>query len=200
MKRYFGFLLTLCVASMFFASCEETEEKNEYANWRVRNQQVIDSIAEVAEANADGKWRIYKAYNLQADDPNDLTTLKDVNDYVYCHVDVAGSGTVSPIYTDSIRTNYRAWYINDVVLDESFKGPLDPEVIVPFESAMSGMIVGWTTALQYMHVGDVWTVYIPYKLAYGTTASNSVPAYSSLKYLINLVGIYPVGTVIPEWQ
>lgn len=199
-KNLFWLLWAVFLFPLFLVSCDESTEESEYANWRERNQLVIDSIAQVAKANADGKWHIYKSYSLPADDPNDLTAVYNVNNYVYCHVESEGTGTVSPIYTDSIRANYRVWYINGEVLDQSFRGDFNPDFAVPAEFAMSGLINGWITALQRMHTGDIWTVYIPYPLGYGTAASGSVPGYSTLKFWINLVGVYPTGTVIPDWQ
>lgn len=200
MNKFPWLLLTALMISLIFTSCEESEVESEYANWQARNQQVTDSIAAVAEANADGNWRIYKNYRLPADDPNDLTAEKDVNNYVYCHIEEAGEGTVSPTYTDSIRVNYRAWFINGKVLDQSFRGDFNPAISVPADFALSNLIDGWITALQHMHTGDACTIYIPYNLAYGESSSSGVPAFSTLVFWVNLVGIYPKGITVPDWQ
>lgn len=192
--------LVLCSFVLSFTACEETEEAGEFDNWRTRNQLFIDSIATVAEENADGNWLILKSYMLPADDESDLIAQKNPDNYVYCHIEERGDGDVCPIYTDSTLTNYRVWFMNGRLLDQSFKGSFDPDRAVPFKSSVSGMIVGWTTALQYMRTGDVWTVYMPYTLGYGKSSSGSVPPYSALKYWINLVGVYPTGTPVPGWQ
>lgn len=199
MKKFFWLFLAMCVSTVFI-SCDETSEEDEYANWKERCQHVIDSIAEVAEANEDGKWHIYKSFRLPEDDPDDLSAVKNVNNYVYCHVEEAGLGTESPIYTDTVRVNYRGWHINNTVFDQSFKGPFDPSVTVPYKTSLDNVITGWTTALQYMVEGDVWTVYIPYTLAYGSEDYGGVRGYSTLKFLMNLVAIYPTGTLVPDWQ
>lgn len=200
MNRFPWLLLAALMIPLFVTSCDESEEESEYANWQARNQHVIDSIAAVAEANVDGNWRVYKSYRLPADDPNDLMAVKSVNNYVYCHIDSEGEGTVSPVYTDSIRVNYRVWYINDEILDQSFRGEFDAAFCVPAKFALSGLIDGWVTALQHMREGDKWTIYVPYSLAYGESESTAVPAYSTLKFWINLVGIYPTGESVPDWQ
>lgn len=200
MKNSLWLLLAAMMMSLLATSCEEKTEESKYANWQERNQRFIDSIAAVAEDNADGNWRIYKSWRLPADNPNDLTATKHVNNYVYCHIEQSGSGTVTPIYTDSIRANYRVWFMTGELLDQSFKGEFNPAISVPAEFAMAGMIDGWTTAVQHMHAGDIWTVYMPYKLAYGIEQTGSVPGYSALKYWINLVEVYPTGTPLPEWQ
>ena len=200
MKKTLWLLWAALITSCLFSACDETSEVNEYADWRNRNQRFVDSIAAVAEENADGTWRIYKSYTLPPDNPNDLTVVKDVNNYVYCHIEENGTGTTSPIYTDSIRASYRVWLINDMLIDQSFRGEFNPAISVPSKFAMSSTIIGWTTALQQMRTGDSWTIYIPYELGYGKRQSGDVPGYSALKYWVNLAGVYPTGTVVPEWQ
>lgn len=199
--KNFVWLLIAALMAPFFVACEESEVEGEFANWQKRNQLFIDSIAAVAEADNTGRWKIFKNYLLPPDDPNDLSASKDVNDYVYCYVEQEGEGIVSPMVTDSTRVNYRVWLLNGDVLDQSFRGEFDASISVPAKFGMYNMITGWTTALLHMHVGDVWTVYMPYSLAYGTTGSGSaIPGYSALKYWINLVGVYPLGTVVSDWQ
>ena len=200
MKKTLWLLWAALITSCLFSACDETSEVNEYADWRNRNQRFVDSIAAVAEENADGNWRIYKSYTLPPDNPNDLTVVKDVNNYVYCHIEENGTGTASPIYTDSIRASYRVWLINDILIDQSFRGEFNPAISVPSKFSMSSTIIGWTTALQQMRTGDSWTIYIPYELGYGKSQSGEVPGYSALKYWVNLAGVYPTGTVVPEWQ
>lgn len=201
MNRFVWLLVIALVTPLFLTSCEESEVESEYANWEERNQHFIDSIAAVAEADNTGRWKIFKNYLLPPDDPNDLTVSKDVNDYVYCYVEQEGTGSNSPLVTDSTRVNYRAWLMNGKVIDQSFRGEFDASISVPAKFGMTGMITGWTTALQHMKVGDAWTVYMPYSLAYGQKGSGSdLPGYSALKYWINLVGVYPIGTTVPDWQ
>lgn len=200
MKKTLWLLWAALITSCLFSACDETSEVNEYADWRNRNQRFVDSIAAVAEENADGNWRIYKSYTLPPDNPNDLTVVKDVNNYVYCHIEENGTGTTSPIYTDSIRASYRVWLINDILIDQSFRGEFNPAISVPSKFSMSSTIIGWTTALQQMRTGDSWTIYIPFELGYGKKQSGDVPGYSALKYWVNLAGVYPTGTVVPEWQ
>ena len=62
-----SFVVTL---GSLFASCEETAVVDEYADWEVRNIAYIDSIAKVAEENADGKWMRILSYKLDPVDVN----------------------------------------------------------------------------------------------------------------------------------
>ena len=49
MKRSFYLLLGVLLTGMgMFTACEETTESDPYANWRVRNERYLDSIADVA--------------------------------------------------------------------------------------------------------------------------------------------------------
>jgi FKBP-type peptidyl-prolyl cis-trans isomerase FklB len=52
--------------------------------------------------------------------------------------------------------------------------------------AINGVVTGFGTALMRMHRGDRWRVYIPYQLAYGSSARSSIPAYSTLIFDLQL--------------
>ena len=66
-------------------------------------------------------------------------------------------------------------------------------VAVPRKFAVNAMVVGFSTALQKMHVGDTWKVYIPYQLGYGSSDSGVIPAYSTLIFYINVAEAWHVG-------
>ena len=40
-----------------------------------------------------------------------------------------------------------------------------------------------------MRVGDRWIIYIPYSLGYGNRASGPIPAFSTLIFEVELLGI-----------
>ena len=181
------FLLPLCITS-----CEENDGLvNPYGNWKERNQQYLDSIAKVAKENPD-EWKIIHTY--QFPEPTDPLVAKNVNDYVYCKVLESGDG-IYPFYTDSVTTNYRGQLIplaegSIVTFDQSYKGELNKEIAVPVGFKVSGVIAGWTTALQEMREGDRWEVYVPSDLGYGLNGSNSIPGYSTLCFDVHLVKVY----------
>jgi FKBP-type peptidyl-prolyl cis-trans isomerase FklB len=181
------FILPL-LALVCLASCEETEEVGEFDNWEARNAQFVDSIAKVARANADGTWKCILDVRLNPD------TVWSVNDYVYCQVIEEGTGTSHPVYTDSVRVNYRGRlmpsypsYPEGYQFDSSFQGELNPAFNVPATFLLSSTVPGFYTAVQQMTDGDLWKVYIPNKLGYGASGSTGVPAYSTLVFDINLV-------------
>lgn len=51
------------------------------------------------------------------------------------------------------------------------------------------LIPGWIIALQQMHVGDKWEVYIPAEQAYGKSNQPGIPGGSTLIFEIELLGI-----------
>jgi FKBP-type peptidyl-prolyl cis-trans isomerase FklB len=163
-----------------------------YFNWRERNELYIDSIARVAEANFGdevGQWKKVHTYKF-VPPINDLNP--DVNDYVYCRVIKKGTGTVKPLYTDTVSTHYRGQLIplydgQKVVFDQSFQGDLKEDVAIPVGFPVSGVIEGWTSVLQQMVEGDRWEVHIPWQLSYGKFGSGDIPGYSALVFDMQLV-------------
>ena len=72
----------------------------------------------------------------------------------------SGSGA-SPKITDTVSTHYRGTLIDGTVFDSSYENGQ------PVSFPVSGVIRGWTEALQRMKVGDKWQLFIPSELAYG---------------------------------
>ena len=177
--------------SLTIVSCDETVGSvDPYYEWEERNQAYIDSIAAVAKANP-AEWKVIHNYK-SVPSLNELNP--DVNDYIYCKVLKVGTGQLKPVSTDQITTHYRGQLIPlyngaKVVFDQSFRGELDLDIAVPVSFAVNEVVPGWTTALQEMHEGDRWEVYIPYKLGYGISGSTSIPGYSTLIFDMTLVKI-----------
>jgi len=72
----------------------------------------------------------------------------------------AGTGPM-PTTTDSVVCNYRGTLINGREFDSSYKRGQ------PATFPVSGVIKGWTEALQLMPVGSKWQLFVPSELAYG---------------------------------
>ena len=51
------------------------------------------------------------------------------------------------------------------------------------------LIPGWVIALQQMHVGDKWELYIPAEQAYGSRSIPGIPGGSTLVFEIELLGV-----------
>ena len=66
-----------------------------------------------------------------------------------------------PTASDTVVCNYRGTLINGTEFDSSYKRGQ------PVTFPVSGVIKGWTEALQLMPVGSKWQLFIPSDLAYG---------------------------------
>lgn len=66
-----------------------------------------------------------------------------------------------PKASDSVTVHYEGKLINGTIFDSSLKRG------EPISFALTGVIPGWTEALQLMSVGSVWQLFIPSNLAYG---------------------------------
>jgi FKBP-type peptidyl-prolyl cis-trans isomerase len=77
-----------------------------------------------------------------------------------------GSGP-KPAATDSVTVHYRGQLLDGTVFDSSYGG--DPPTF-----PVSGLIPGWTEALQLMNVGGKYRLVIPSDLAYGEQGSQPV--------------------------
>jgi FKBP-type peptidyl-prolyl cis-trans isomerase FklB len=83
-----------------------------------------------------------------------------------------GTGA-KPTTADTVVCNYKGTLINGKEFDSSYKRGQ------PATFPVSGVIKGWTEALQLMSVGSKWQLFIPSELAYGRSrrgAPTSVPA------------------------
>lgn len=94
-----------------------------------------------------------------------------------------GSGTVSLRPDNVVSVHYRGTLIDGREFDNSY------ERNCPEAFRLNQVIEGWQIALQQMHVGDKWVVYIPYTSGYGNRASGPIPAFSTLIFEVELLGI-----------
>ena len=86
-----------------------------------------------------------------------------------------------------MKCNYKGTLINGTEFDSSAQHG------GPAEFPVQGVIPGWTEALQKMHVGDKWQLFVPAKLAYGMNPPRQSPieAGSMLVFEIELLDIAP---------
>ena len=94
----------------------------------------------------------------------------------------AGTGP-KPTASDTVLCHYRGTLVNGTEFDSSYKRNQ------PLKISVSGVIKGWTEALQLMPVGSKWQLFIPSDLAYGEAGQQGIPPNSTLIFEVELVSI-----------
>lgn len=94
-----------------------------------------------------------------------------------------GSGE-KPTQQSTISAHYHGTLIDGTVFDSSYdRGQ-------PAEFPVSGVIPGWTEALQLMGVGSKWRLTVPYQLAYGAQgAGGAIGPFQTLVFDVELLEI-----------
>jgi FKBP-type peptidyl-prolyl cis-trans isomerase FklB len=88
-----------------------------------------------------------------------------------------------PTTTDSVVCNYRGTLINGTEFDSSYKSGQ------PVTFPVTGVIKGWTEALQLMGVGSKWQLFIPSDLAYGPNGRPPIEPNATLIFEVELLSI-----------
>jgi FKBP-type peptidyl-prolyl cis-trans isomerase len=109
-----------------------------------------------------------------------VVTLPDGMQY---EIITKGTGPI-PTAKDTVKANYIGTLIDGKEFDNSYKRG------EPLTIPVSGVIRGWTEALQLMPVGSKWKLYIPSDLAYGDRGAGGViPGGATLIFTIELLDI-----------
>ena len=197
---YVGVLLFTFHFSLFTSSCSESDDADtaeEYANWQARNDVFFASLED--SLNRGGNvWKKIKTFT------KDPSTAGVNTDYIYAKVLETGDGTTSPLYSDSVRVSYRGRLIPSVtypqgyVFDQTYVGSYSIRTTGVSDGVVSGFVQGFSTALQAMHKGDRWRIYVPYTLGYDSETKTGIPAYSVLIFDLTLIDyISGSGSFVP---
>lgn len=87
-----------------------------------------------------------------------------------------------PNLSNVVVAHYTGRTIDGGEFDNSYGG-------APLAIRLRELIEGWIIALQRMHVGDKWELYIPAEMGYGKFSQPGIPAFSTLIFQIELIGI-----------
>jgi FKBP-type peptidyl-prolyl cis-trans isomerase FklB len=155
------------------ASRVDQEEMN--ASFKVIRDVMQARAAQQAEAAA-SEGLAFLSENAKRDG---ITVLASGLQY---EVLTAGEGA-KPALENTIRAHYHGTLSDGTVFDSSYdRGE-------PAEFPISGVIPGWTEALQLMGTGSKWRLYIPSELAYGEQGVGSIPPHSALVFDVELLEI-----------
>jgi FKBP-type peptidyl-prolyl cis-trans isomerase FklB len=89
-----------------------------------------------------------------------------------------------PTPASTVTCHYHGTLIDGTVFDSSYdRGE-------PAQFPVSGVIPGWTEALQLMNVGSKYRLYVPYSLAYGERgAGGAIGPYQTLVFDVELLNV-----------
>lgn len=199
----------LCLCSCMLVSCSEADDTvDEYENWQARNDNYFSARYAAAKdsiAAGKGNWKLVRVFSKTSDE------ICSPTDYVIVRVlesarDDEENGYYlgeTPEYTDSVQIHYRGRlmpsvsYPNGFQFDTSWYGEYDLSNMIPAKMKVSGVVVGFASALMQMHVGDRWELCIPYRLGYNATEHTDVPTYSTLIFDVTLHAIGKPGKAMP---
>jgi FKBP-type peptidyl-prolyl cis-trans isomerase len=90
----------------------------------------------------------------------------------------------APGAKDRVSVNYRGTFIDGKEFDSSYKRGK------PAQFGVTGVIKGWTEALQLMKPGAKWKLFVPSDLAYGERGmGRSIPPNSTLIFEVELMEV-----------
>lgn len=188
-QRTLVFVWTVLMAlPLALMSCSESdEESSEFDNWQERNDTYFNEVYNRAKSINSDEWRVYLQWSINEE------AASKAADHIVVQVLESGTGSGCPIYTDSVYVHYSgrlmpsASYPEGYEFDKSWTGTFKAAVSKPYVGKVNSFVDGFATAVQHMHIGDHWKVFIPYQLGYGSSAG-SIPAYSTLIFDLRLVG------------
>jgi FKBP-type peptidyl-prolyl cis-trans isomerase FklB len=93
-----------------------------------------------------------------------------------------GTGAM-PTDSDKVTVNYRGALLDGTEFDSSYKRGQ------PASFPVTGVIKGWTAALEHMPVGSKWKLFIPADLAYGEGGRPGIPPNSVLIFEVELLSV-----------
>lgn len=95
----------------------------------------------------------------------------------------AGNGPVARA-DQKVKVIYEGRLIDGTVFDSTARHGGQPATFAPGQ-----VIKGWTEALTKMPAGSKWRLFIPQELGYGSRATGSIPAYSTLIFDVEVLEV-----------
>ncbi len=147
-----------------------------HAKQQAKTQQAEEANKKVAEVNKK-EGETFLAENKAKDG---VVTLASGMQYKILK---EGTGP-KPTTSDSVVCNYQGTLINGKEFDSSYKRGQ------PATFPVTGVIKGWTEALQLMPVGSKWQLFIPSDLAYGDRGAGAdIGPGATLVFEVELLSI-----------
>ena len=141
---------------------------------------IQDYFSKQQEKASEGKIEEGKAFLAENGTRKEVITLESGLQYEILN----SADGPKPTLNDQVTTHYHGTLLDGTIFDSSVdRGQ-------PATFPVSGVIKGWTEALQLMSVGSKWRLFVPYDLAYGEKgASAQIGPYSTLIFDVELLKI-----------
>ena len=150
---------------------------------RMKQEEAIAIVQVYMQQAAEKKSEQTKVENAKFLDENKkVAGVQTTKSGLQYKVISTGKGK-APVATDKVTVHYTGKLIDGTTFDSSVgREPITFEV--------GGVIPGWTEALQLMHEGDKWMIYLPYDIAYGERgAGDQIPPYATLIFEVELLKV-----------
>ncbi|MBL4607365.1 MAG: FKBP-type peptidyl-prolyl cis-trans isomerase [Pseudomonadales bacterium] len=155
-----------------------TEDAMVAAMQSYRQKMTVKQQAERAE-KSDGNKKTGTEFLEANKKQKGVVTLESGMQYT-----VLADGTgKKPTSADTVTVHYRGTLINGEEFDSSYRRQQ------PATFPVSGVIAGWTEALQLMKEGAKWQLFIPSELAYGEVGAGSIGPNELLIFEVELIEV-----------
>lgn len=171
MSRYISILCMLFGLLMVGTACSKDDDKDSIAVdevWKAQNEEAF------AEKAKDPEFQKLESQSKAG--------------YILYKVLKQGESTEPIYYNTKVEFYYKGTMIDGTVFDDrSF------EHGAPAQYSPSQLVDGFGTALQHMHPGDKWLVWIPQQMAYGVSGNSQgsvvILPYTTLIFEIEIVKV-----------
>jgi len=168
-------LLALSLFLLLAASCSTSVNEPVTTQYQLDNQNYVNNMKDSAGFVRD-------------------TLPTNIGNIYYFHkITTPGNpDSGSPVSGDSVKVNYRGRLIDGTVFDQTYSGttPIGNATATPATFLINQLILGWTVNLAQMKAGEVRTIVIPQELGYGSMAIGTIPAYSALRFDMQLISFH----------
>ena len=192
-------------STALLSSCSESQgdEEEEFADWQAKNDTYFNKVyteAQQAVNSGSKAWKILTTWSI-----NDASA--QTTDHIVVQVLTEGTGSGCPLYTDQAYVHYIGRLIPSLNYPQGYlfdKSTASSELNLatdkPTLFSPQNLTDGFATALQNMHIGDYWRVYVPYQLGYKGVAKTAIPAYSTLVFDIYLCEYFRDDDSVIDWK
>jgi len=177
---------TIVAKAMLDSEKEKPEMSDEIARGVIMSY-LTERQAEMAERQAEQDKILYKDYIAENEaflaKNKEKSGVSVTPSGLQYEVIKMGTGK-KPTSNSTVKVHYVGSLIDGTEFDSSLKRD------EPFEFPVSGVIPGWTEALQLMPVGSKFKIYIPQELGYGPNqAGEEIKPFSTLIFEVELLDI-----------